>query len=141
MLTVSIEGHFSAAHRIEGHPRCSRLHGHNYVVKFEFTGPIQDDGMVADFSDLKELVKGPIDAMDHRYIVSQDNLFHDDPYAVLAQEQDHAVVLAIDTSTAECLVDWFFYAVQSRIAIDSRVKLVSVTVFETPTSYAKVIHD
>jgi len=23
---------FSAAHRIEGHPRCGRIHGHNYTV-------------------------------------------------------------------------------------------------------------
>ena len=36
MLGVVIEFKFSAAHKIAGHPKCGKLHGHNYRVRIWF---------------------------------------------------------------------------------------------------------
>jgi len=46
-FTISKDFEFSAAHHLEGldpeHP-CSRVHGHNYVVRLELTGPVSGPG-------------------------------------------------------------------------------------------------
>jgi 6-pyruvoyltetrahydropterin/6-carboxytetrahydropterin synthase len=59
---------FSSAHQLPRHPgKCSRLHGHNYVVEVFARGELNDQGMVVDFydvgRDLRELI---VDRCDHR---------------------------------------------------------------------------
>ena len=72
MFTVSREIEFCYGHRLlryEG--KCRHLHGHNgrLTVVFETDG-LDGRGMVLDFSDIKRLVGGWIDAhLDHRMIL------------------------------------------------------------------------
>lgn len=51
----------SAAHHIEGHPKCGETHGHNYqlTVYFNFNGWI-------DFLDLKKLCDDVVNLYDHK---------------------------------------------------------------------------
>lgn len=63
--TVAKRFYFEAAHFIPEHPKCGSMHGHSYVVEVEATGPIQDDGMVVDYSRLKAAVQPLIDGLDH----------------------------------------------------------------------------
>ena len=35
---------FSAAHFLAGHPKCSRLHGHNYHVRVKLSGELDGKG-------------------------------------------------------------------------------------------------
>ena len=46
---------FEAAHKLDITGPCGRLHGHSYKVLFEIDGPIKDNGMVIDYSQLKEI--------------------------------------------------------------------------------------
>ena len=55
IATISKDFTFSAAHHLDGLPldhQCSRAHGHNYIVRVELTGPVDDVGMVLDYGDL-----------------------------------------------------------------------------------------
>jgi len=109
MNTISRSYTFCAAHRIEGHPKCGRLHGHNYVVTVQLYG-IRDSetGMVLDYGLLDEVVKPLIDSFDHRYIVSQSNIRNMDPYINPATfHGDIALSPDLAASTAECLSDMF----------------------------------
>lgn len=56
---------FCAAHKLPGHPKCGRWHGHNYVVEVRVRGPVRPDGMVMDFADLKEAFRSIMDRYDH----------------------------------------------------------------------------
>jgi 6-pyruvoyltetrahydropterin/6-carboxytetrahydropterin synthase len=104
MNTISREYHFAAAHRLEGHPKCGRLHGHNYKVTVSVcTYPDNKTGMIIDYGSLDDLVKPIINLFDHRYIISADNLARKDPYAKVAIGQDHAYEANVPFSTAECL--------------------------------------
>ena len=75
---VSKRFHFSAAHRITSkglseaenearYGKCTRLHGHNYVLFVHVYGPIDPEtGMIIDLSLLKRTVEeGIIDVLDH----------------------------------------------------------------------------
>jgi 6-pyruvoyltetrahydropterin/6-carboxytetrahydropterin synthase len=60
---------FSSAHFIGEHDKCERIHGHNYRVKIELKGGLNDNFMVIDFNLAKERVKKLCDRMDHKILL------------------------------------------------------------------------
>lgn len=60
---------FSSAHFLVGHPKCGRLHGHNWLVAVEFKGEIGEDGMIIDFIDVKNYLKEIIEPLDHKLLI------------------------------------------------------------------------
>lgn len=60
---------FSSCHFIPMHEKCSRLHGHGYIVRLRLDGDIGDDGMVMDFVVLKKKLKMMIEEMDHKILL------------------------------------------------------------------------
>ena len=104
MYKITRKYSFSAAHRIEGHPKCGRLHGHNYEVTVELSGNhLPPDGMLMDYARLDDFVKPIIQLMDHRYIVSQSNHAANDPYEQVALMRGDIYPLNCPASTAEYL--------------------------------------
>lgn len=69
-LEVVKEFRFEAAHILPSHPgKCSKFHGHSWVLRIGVTGPVNNDtGFVIDFLDLKGLVQPLIDRWDHSYL-------------------------------------------------------------------------
>lgn len=71
IITISKEFRFEASHILPQHPgKCSRLHGHSWVLRVEVSGPINPlTGFVIDYTDLKDLVQlGIIDIVDHQHL-------------------------------------------------------------------------
>ena len=62
---------FDAAHYTPSGGRCEDLHGHTFTVDVEIEGVPGEDGMVMDFRDLKEKVKGVLSSWDHALIVPE----------------------------------------------------------------------
>jgi 6-pyruvoyltetrahydropterin/6-carboxytetrahydropterin synthase len=57
---------FSAAHRIEGHPRCGNIHGHNYRVCI---GVAEDKPLEVDLDVLEEWLRRNVyERFDHKYL-------------------------------------------------------------------------
>lgn len=71
MHTISKEFHFSASHALLGlpvdHP-CSALHGHNYIIRVFFRGPVNEKGFVIDYNDLKPIGKWIDEYLDHTHL-------------------------------------------------------------------------
>lgn len=61
---------FEAAHKLDWHTgACRNLHGHSYRLEISVEGPLTDDGIVVDFSDLADVVRREIvDRYDHSYL-------------------------------------------------------------------------
>jgi 6-pyruvoyltetrahydropterin/6-carboxytetrahydropterin synthase len=70
MFTIKVIDKFSAAHRLEGYAgNCERMHGHNYKVEVCIQSLKLDSmGLVMDFRDIKQALKGAIKDMDHQYL-------------------------------------------------------------------------
>lgn len=64
---------FSAAHFITFAGECEPLHGHNYGVRVEATGPLTEDSYVLDFVVLKDIVRSLIKLWDHRFLLPLQN--------------------------------------------------------------------
>jgi len=132
--TITREFWFSAAHRVEGHPKCGRLHGHNYRVVIALAGHLDPNGMVLDFGELDSIAKPLIDEMDHRYIISKANVIAEDKYAVIAMEKQEAYVVECEQSTAELLAKHIHTRVSN--ALQWPKEWMSVYVQETPRNEA-----
>lgn len=66
---LGVTARFSAAHRLPQHEgKCKELHGHTYKVEVIFEGEQKENGMVADFSQLKSVVRDVLEALDHKYL-------------------------------------------------------------------------
>ena len=134
---ISREYWFSAAHRLEGHPKCGRLHGHNYKVVVELEGPVGAKGMLVDYGHLDAIVKPLINLFDHRYIVSKENIDAQCPYIKAATEHEHGIMLSVPASTAECLTYVLYKELSRRLhAAQIKATYLTVTIHETPKSMA-----
>lgn len=68
MYYVKKRFEISAAHRLDlsYESKCSNVHGHNWIITVECKAKeLNADGMVTDFTHIKELVKG---RLDHSFI-------------------------------------------------------------------------
>lgn len=118
---------FCAAHRIEGHPKCGRLHGHNYLVTvFLMDSKLDNQGMVLDFGDLDREVKPLIDELDHRYLISEANIDMGDPYAAIASKNGDGVFLDCKHSTAEALAAMFHSRIVTKLGCSPEELTVEV---------------
>lgn len=61
---------FEASHILPKHPgKCSRLHGHSWVLHVFVEGEInKDTGFVMDYAEISNAVKPLIDALDHHHL-------------------------------------------------------------------------
>jgi 6-pyruvoyltetrahydropterin/6-carboxytetrahydropterin synthase len=78
LATISKEFDFSAAHHLRGlhpdHP-CSRVHGHNYIIRLELTGYTDEVGFVLDYRALgffKDMIRDEIDHRDLNKVMGED---------------------------------------------------------------------
>ena len=70
MYELTVEGEFSAAHRLrEYNGACERLHGHNWRVELTVAGEkLNDLGMAMDFRDLKCALQSVLERFDHAFL-------------------------------------------------------------------------
>ena len=151
---------FDAGHRVPNHnSKCRNPHGHRYSVEVSLEGYLvdtsgaSDEGMVADFGDLKRIMMDKIhDPLDHGFIVHVDDsdlltrfgYYRDRGARVVAWHRHHdapdwKVIIFPYIPTAENLAKWCFEQLRTPIndafgRYDLRIKNVSV--WETPTSVA-----
>jgi 6-pyruvoyltetrahydropterin/6-carboxytetrahydropterin synthase len=128
MYSVTKRIDFCYGHRLLDYDGvCKHPHGHNAVVEIEVTGALDSRNMVADFTDIKELVKGWIDReLDHKMILRQD-----DPLVPALRQLGEPVFVVQGNPTVEHIAKVIFDHTRALGVPVARVK-----VWETPTSVA-----
>ncbi len=72
MYSVSVKDqrmHFSASHFLKSEGEFENLHGHNYSLKIKLTGPLNVDGMVYDFREVKSKALKICKTLDHKVLL------------------------------------------------------------------------
>lgn len=111
---ISKDFSFAACHALPYHKgKCRFLHGHEWKLRVEVEAPVNDEGMVMDFSDLKRAVNDSvIEMMDHSFINA---------------------LLFNPTAENICVFIW------NVLQYEANLKHISkITVWETPTSEASI---
>lgn len=123
---------FSAAHFITFDGHCERLHGHNYRVAAEITGPLDEDHLVVNFLAVREALREIIDRLDHYTLLPTE---HDEIVVVEEGEEVHAALgdrrwifprgdcrlLPVANTTAELLAA--FIGHELKLALEARCGL------------------
>ena len=70
MFEVSVEHTFAAGHALRNYKgKCENVHGHNYRIQVVVRGAELDaTGMLADFVELKRLLRDICEPMDHVFL-------------------------------------------------------------------------
>ena len=129
MYSVTKRIEFCYGHRLMDYNGvCQHPHGHNAVVEIHIEAATLDGrNMVADFGDIKRIVKGWIDQeLDHKMILRKD-----DPLVAALQKMGEPVYLLDSNPTAERIAQLIYD--KSR---EHGLPVSRVTVWETPTSWA-----
>jgi len=134
MYSVTKRIEFCYGHRLlDCDGICKHPHGHNAVAEIEVrTDTLDNRNMVCDFSDIKRIVKGWIDAeLDHKMV-----LRHDDPLVAPLTALGEPIFTIDSNPTVERIAKLIF-----DYADGQRLPVVRVTVWETPTSFAEYRRD
>ena len=117
--SITIESDFSAAHRLRGYRgKCENLHGHNWKVGLTISSEVLDKiGMVCDFKEAKASLNKVIEALDHKDLNKVSPFNKKNP-------------------TSELIAEYIFNSYKKKLR--GKLKLESVSVWETPTSCATV---
>lgn len=128
---------FSACHFIPGHEKCSRLHGHSYIVRLRLEGEIGESGMIMDFVVLKRALKAISEEMDHKTLLPRSS---ENVKVTVSEKEVEAVtcgkryifpkedvtILDIDTTTAEEMTRLMVQRVVEMIDFPKNVHSVSI---------------
>jgi 6-pyruvoyltetrahydropterin/6-carboxytetrahydropterin synthase len=119
MFEVSVEQTFAAGHALRNYKgKCENVHGHNYRVMVTIQGEQLDaTGLLVDFVDIKRLMGGAIDYLDHRFI------------------NDLAPFDQINPS-AENIAKYFYDRLSAGLQNQAPVRISEIRVWETDTSSA-----
>ena len=119
MFEVSVEQTFAAGHALRNYKgKCENVHGHNYRVRITVQGDQLDStGLLVDFLDVKGLIGGVVDYLDHQFINDLP------PFDQL-------------NPSAENIAKYFYDCVSGGLKNEVPVRVSEVKVWETDTSSA-----
>ena len=119
MFEVSVEQTFAAGHALRNyHGKCENVHGHNYRVQVTLAGEqLYSIGLLVDFVELKRVVHGVLDRMDHQWL----NEFP--PFDVL-------------NPSAENMARYIHDEVKHGLSVREGVRVGAVKLWETDTASA-----
>ncbi len=137
MYTVTKEFTFDAAHRLAlpYESKCKSVHGHTFKVLITLGATeLNNDGMVLDFTILKDLMKPIINLLDHAYISSNEK---DSIIQKTATSKYFVLPEYLTNPTSENLARFIYIRLIDRLEKENLEIIVKkVTIYETPTSYA-----
>ena len=128
---------FSACHFIPRHEKCSRLHGHSYIVRLRMEGDIGEEGMIMDFVILKRTLKKIIDEVDHRTLLPARSKevkidVEGDSVEVVSGckrfvfPKEDVALLDVPTTTAEEMCKMMTLRMKSEIDFPPNVRSISI---------------
>ena len=141
IITKTIE--WDMGHRIPNHKsKCRNPHGHRYRLEIAVSGKLvsktssSDQGMVIDFSDIKNILMIEIhDKCDHGFMYWKKDV---EMSAFFKKNPDFKSIPVDFVPTAENISNWIFQKLQQKIKQIKplRLTLVQVQLWETLSSSA-----
>lgn len=120
MFEVSVEETFAAGHALRGYKgKCENVHGHNYRVRVTLEGASLDQaGLLCDFVRLKDVIRGVIQSLDHKFLNEQPPFDRINP-------------------SAENIAKYFYDRASEQVGQAANgARLASVTVWESDSTSA-----
>ena len=132
---------FSSAHIIPEYEKCGRLHGHTYAVHVKISGKYDKNGIIMDFSQLKDTLKQIVDELDHKILIPEKNITvkiekNSKSVKISFLEKNYSfplvdcIFLPIISTTAENLALYVLEKIQKKITIPKNIECIEIGVDE-----------
>lgn len=113
---ISIDGwrsniRFSSAHIIHEYDKCGRLHGHTYAINVKIFGQPDDQGIIIDFTLLKDSLRKIINILDHRILIPEKS-----DILKIEKQKENLKISALGKSYSFPLADCVFLPIKSTSA-------------------------
>ncbi|MBT3281381.1 MAG: 6-carboxytetrahydropterin synthase [Cryomorphaceae bacterium] len=135
MYTIEREFSIAIAHSLSNHEgRCRNFHGHNIDILVEVKSEeLNDNNMVMDFSDLKDLCNKYIDPLDHSMLLNETET----EMIKLLQKQNKRFHIFNNDPTAEHLCKYLFESIERDLEFNyPEIEVDRVTIYENEKSNA-----
>ncbi|MDH7507485.1 MAG: 6-pyruvoyl tetrahydropterin synthase family protein [Candidatus Thermoplasmatota archaeon] len=141
---------FSSAHIIPEYEKCGRLHGHTYAVHAKINGDPDKNGIIMDFSLLKNSLKQIVDELDHKILIPKKSInvkiekdkknvkisFFEKNYVFPLSD---CVFLPITSTSAENLGLYILKKVLDKIVFMKNIKSIEIGVDEGYGQGARIL--
>ena len=119
MFEVCVEETFAAGHALRNyHGKCENVHGHNFRVQVTLCGAELDSmGLLVDFVQVKKLIGGVVEKLDHRYL-------------------NDVAPFDVENPSAENMAKYFYDQLSAGLEQTAPVTVGQVQVWETDTTSA-----
>jgi len=132
---------FSSAHIIPEYEKCGRLHGHTYAIHVKISGEFDKNGIIMDFSQLKDILKKIADELDHKILIPEKSTsvkIEKESKSVKISVLEKNYVFPLDdcffvpiiSTTAENLASYILEKIQKKIAIPDNIESIEIGVDE-----------
>ena len=132
---------FSSAHIIPEYEKCGQLHGHTYAIHAKISGKYDKNGIIMDFSLLKDNLKQIADELDHKILIPEKNnsvkieknrtcvkmSFLEKEYVFPITD---CIFLPITSTTAENLALYILEKIQKKIVFPKNIESIEIGVDE-----------
>lgn len=146
MLKITKEFEFDVAHFLPNHQGlCANIHGHTYKLHVSLVGiksetkKDTEEGMLLDFSRIKEIVKnGIVNKLDHAFLIGNTENKLEKEVKNFLLSNNFKIYNIGNRTTAENISEHIFKKIDQILKENNvNIKLNSVKLWETPTSFAE----
>lgn len=141
LITKTIE--IDMGHRVPNHKsKCRNFHGHRYKIEVGVDDKLvtvqgdSSEGMVIDYSDLKQVMMEELDAkFDHGFVMYEHDIFREN-FEKMRDLGNLKIIFVEFIPTCENLV-MFWFDIMRRRLLQKGIMIHHVKVWETPNSTAE----
>jgi 6-pyruvoyltetrahydropterin/6-carboxytetrahydropterin synthase len=134
-MKIAKEFHWEMGHRLPFHSGgCQNIHGHSYRMRVELEGSLDDNGMVLDYFDMKEIVEPIVARIDHSFLCDERDA---EMLAFFAANPLKHVVVPFRT-TAENITSWMLQQIGASLASYGNLRRLTIRLQETERVYAEM---
>ena len=132
---------FAAGHFITYDGQCEALHGHNYRVRVELEGDLDENAYVFDFVTLKRTMRRLVNELDHRMLLPTQNpllklseegpgirVEYRDMERVYLFPREDVVLLEVPNTTAEMLARHLAFRLREELSSRDTENLRAIVV-------------
>jgi len=138
MFTVRKQFRFEMAHQLLSSytSECNEtIHGHSYILEvFISSNRLDENDMVIDFGQIKDLMSGYIEQWDHALVMSA---CADSDYLKVLKDNNKKLITIPNNPTSEYLSMIMYNAIKDLFTIISDIKLVKIRLHESESSWSE----
>lgn len=134
MYRVRKKIRFEMSHRLRNSwtEACQKIHGHSYVAEIIISASkLNQDGMIIDFGQLKEVLMKYVQRMDHAVA-----LHVEDPLTKIFEETQKLVAFEFNPTAENMARDFCEYLIEE-MPQDCEMDSIAVRLHETETGWAE----